>query len=141
LLGPFKFVDRQKNSIDPPSNEFRLQPADLALYFLTQTGQSGGKNAIFAVLRKLEPDAGGGEDIADPRALLVGDRQTLGEVGPARLDRGFLLLAFLRPTGSGVGARPARLPRAPVCSDPNAPTAALNRCATGGSMDRFLRLA
>jgi hypothetical protein len=99
LLDPSKFVDRQKNFIDPPSNEFLLQPADLALYFLTQTDQSGGKNAIFAVLRGLEPDAGGGEDIADPRALLVGDRQTLGEVGAARLDRGLLLLAFLPPQG------------------------------------------
>jgi hypothetical protein len=38
LLGPSKFVDRSKNSIDPPSNEFRIQPTDLMLYFLTQTG-------------------------------------------------------------------------------------------------------
>jgi hypothetical protein len=55
LLGPLKFVDRRKNSIDPPRNEFRIQPVDLALYFLTQTGRSGGKNAIFAVLGRLEP--------------------------------------------------------------------------------------
>jgi hypothetical protein len=53
LLGPKKFVDRRKNSVDPPSNEFRIQPADLALYFLTQTGRTGGKNAIFAVLADL----------------------------------------------------------------------------------------
>jgi hypothetical protein len=35
LLGPFKFVDRRKNSVDPPRNEFRIQPVDPALYFFT----------------------------------------------------------------------------------------------------------
>src|SRR5208282_3172880 len=47
LLGPSKFVDRRKNSVDPPSNEFYIQPVDLALYFLTRTGRSAGKNADF----------------------------------------------------------------------------------------------
>jgi len=54
-----------------------------------------------------------------------------------RLDRGLLLLAFLRLTGPGVGARPGRLP---VCSDSGAPTAAIEG-PPAGSMDTFLRLA
>jgi len=50
LLGLAKFVDRRKNSIDPPSNEFRIQPVDPVYIFSPKPADPGGKNAIFAVL-------------------------------------------------------------------------------------------
>src|SRR5271166_1452321 len=50
LLGLLKYVARRKNSVDPPRNEFRIQPADLVLYFLMRTAGFEAKNAIFAVL-------------------------------------------------------------------------------------------
>jgi hypothetical protein len=51
LLGRKKFVDRRKNSIDPPSNEFRIQPVDFREYFLPRSGLSRAEIAIFAVFR------------------------------------------------------------------------------------------
>jgi hypothetical protein len=50
LLGPEKFVDRRKNSVDRPRNEFRIQPLDLVLYFSRKLTDSGAKTRFFAVL-------------------------------------------------------------------------------------------
>jgi hypothetical protein len=49
LIGRFEFVDRQKNSVVPRSNEFDTQAIEILFYFLTLGALLTPKNAIFAV--------------------------------------------------------------------------------------------
>jgi hypothetical protein len=50
LFGPVEFVDRMKNSIDPPRNEFDVQAFEITLSSASRLARFCPKNAIFAVL-------------------------------------------------------------------------------------------
>jgi hypothetical protein len=51
LLWQLEFVDRVRNSVVPPSNEFAAQAVEMPPFFISPPASSAAKNAIFAVLR------------------------------------------------------------------------------------------
>src|SRR5271166_4988866 len=73
LLGLLKYVARRKNSVDPPRNEFRIQPADLVLYFLMRT-------AGFAIAGS-QSEGGAGQKRSMARSCLLKHLATCTRLG------------------------------------------------------------